>query len=384
MLITFAHPPKAQPMTRTPALLPEGLRDRLPQQAEAASRVTRALIDAMRGHGYARISPPLAEFRETLGGSDERSSRDLLRFTDPVSQRTLALRPDITRQVGRIATSLLADAPRPLRLCYAGQVVKLRASQLRPAREMLQVGAELIGSDGVAAASEIVNVAIDALDAAGIAGATIDFTLPDAIAVLAAGPLPIAVDIEQLREELDAKDAGALTRLGADAYLPLLGATGPFDAALQRLRAFDSSGALSGRLDALEAIAAPVRDRVSLTLDPTERHGFAYQSWFGFSIFVPGQGDAIGRGGSYAIAGANGHNETAVGFSLYPDPLIDDGLAADNDAQRRIFLPLGHDPLVAASLRADGWQTVAALSDNDDGEVQGCGCRLGPDGPVEL
>ena len=157
-------------MTKAPALLPEGLRDRLPAQAEASSRVTRALVDAMRAHGYGRVSPPLAEFRETLGGNDERAARDLLRFTDPVSQRTLALRPDITRQVGRIATSLLGHAPRPLRLCYAGQVVKLRASQLRPAREMLQVGAELIGSDSVAAAREIVSVAIDALDAAGIGG----------------------------------------------------------------------------------------------------------------------------------------------------------------------------------------------------------------------
>src|SRR3546814_6298198 len=72
--------------------------------------------------------------------------------------RTLALRPDITRQVGRIATSRLAQAPRPLRLCYAGQVVQLRASQLRPAREMLQVGAELIGSHSVAAARELVTV----------------------------------------------------------------------------------------------------------------------------------------------------------------------------------------------------------------------------------
>ena len=81
-------------MPRAPALLPEGLRDRLPTQAEAASRVTRALVDTMRSHGYGRVSPPLAEFRETLGGDDDRSARDLLRFTDPVSQRTLALRPD--------------------------------------------------------------------------------------------------------------------------------------------------------------------------------------------------------------------------------------------------------------------------------------------------
>ena len=368
-------------MPKAPALLPEGLRDRLPQQAEAASRVTRALVDAMRAHGYGRVAPPLAEFRETLGGGDERASRDLLRFTDPVSQRTLALRPDITRQVGRIATSLLASAPRPLRLCYAGQVVKLRASQLRPAREMLQVGAELIGSDSVAAAREIVTVAIDALDAAGIGPVTIDFTLPDVVDLLAAS-LPVAASRDALRDELDAKDAGALVRIGASAYLPLLRATGPFDQAIADLRAFDSAGVLASRIDALEEIAAPIRDRVSLTLDPTERHGFAYQSWFGFQIFVPGQGDAIGRGGGYAIPVGEDHEESAVGFSLYPDPLIDDGLGAEDDADRRIFLPLGHDPALAASLRADDWQTVAALSEADDARALGCGWRLSADGPV--
>lgn len=372
-------------MTRPAPLLPEGLRDRLPPQAEAASRVMRALVDAMRGHGYQRVAPPLAEFRETLGGDDERAARDLLRFTDPVSQRTLALRPDITRQVGRIASSLMAQAPRPLRLCYAGQIVKLRASQIRPAREMMQVGAELIGSDSVAAMTEIVTVAIDALEAAGITDVTLDFTLPDVVATLAAGPLPLGPDqIEAVRDELDAKDAGALARLGAQAYLPLLGTTGGFDTALARLRAFDSSGVLATHCDALEAIAAPVRNRVTLTLDPTERHGFAYQSRFGFSLFVPGQGDAIGRGGTYSIPRADGGREVAVGFSLYPDPLIDEGLAQRDDADRRIFLPLGHDPQIAASLRADGWQTVAALSDTESGLMLGCGWRLDPNGPIEI
>src|SRR3546814_1986534 len=106
--------------------------------------------------------------------------------------------------------------------------------------------------------------------------------------LLANGPLPVGADIQQLRDELDAKDAGALTRLGAETYLPLLRATGPFDQAIADLRAFDATSALSARIDALEAIAAPIRDRVTLTLAPTERHGFAYQRWFGFQIFVPG------------------------------------------------------------------------------------------------
>src|SRR3546814_8567092 len=128
-----------------------------------------------------------------------------------------------------------------------------------------------------------------------------------------------------LFRSLDAKDAGALTRLGAETYLPLLRATGPFDQAIADLRAFDATSALSARIDALEAIAAPIRDRVTLTLDPTERHGFAYHSWFGFQIFLPGQGDADGRGGGDSIP-VGAQEESAGGFSLYPDPLIDSRL----------------------------------------------------------
>jgi ATP phosphoribosyltransferase regulatory subunit len=365
----------------TPSLLPEGLRDRLPPQAEAASRVTRALIDALRSHGYARVSPPLAEYRETLsGGDDAAAGRDLLRFTDPVSQRTLAFRPDITRQVGRIAATLLAAAPRPLRLCYAGQVVKLRASQLRPAREMLQVGAELIGSDSVAAASEIVAIAIDALEAAGIGPVTVDFTLPDALTRLA----PAGTDPERLAAiaaALDGKDAGALAALGASEWLPLLAATGNFAPSLAALRAFDAEGKVGEQLAALETIAARIGDRTRLMLDPTERHGFAYQSWFGFSLFVPGQGDAIGRGGTYRI---DSSGEAAVGFSLYPDPLIDAGLGAEPGAARRMFLPLGHDAAMAAGLRADGWETVAALSEADDAAALGCSHRLSTAGPTAI
>lgn len=379
-------------MSEGPAslLLPEGLRDRLPPEAEAASRVTRALIDAMRSHGYARVAPPIAEFRETLsgrvgggGGGGEASERELLRFTDPVSRRTLAIRPDITRQVGRIATSRMADAPRPLRLSYAGQVLKLRASELWPEREMLQAGAELIGSDSAAAAAEIVNVAVMALAAAGVTGITVDFTLPDCVETLAAAALPVAADqLDAVKAALDAKDAGALQTLGAAQYLPLIAAAGPFDAALVKLRAFDRSGVLTARLDALAAIAATLADRTTLadratlTLDPTERHGFEYQSWFGFSLFVAGHSVTIGRGGSYCIVHPDGRQEAAIGFSLYPDPLIAAGLGTSHEAERRLFVPLTHDPDAAARLRSEGWATVAALDPNDDGRALGCTHRL--------
>ncbi|BBE00070.1 ATP phosphoribosyltransferase regulatory subunit [Sphingobium amiense] len=363
-------------MVIPPGLLPEGLSDRLPPQAEASARLTRRVLDTVAAHGYERVMPPLAEFEDTLTQRlKSMRPQDLVRAVDPVSQRSLAFRPDMTAQVGRIAATRLAAAPRPLRLSYAGPVIRQKASQLRPEREKLQLGAELIGTDSTAAAVEIVNVAIEALQAAGVTGLTIDFTLPDLIDTLAAGPLPLdAREVEAVRTELDAKDAGALVALSpaAAAYLPLIEATGPFHAAMERLEAFDAriGGALASRIAGLRAIAKPIGWDITLTLDPTERHGFEFQNWFGFSIFAEGFIGEIGRGGSYAIARADGADEPAMGFSLYPDPLIDAGFGGESP--RRIFLPLGSDAERAAALRAEGWHTVAALANGEDGAAQRC------------
>lgn len=357
-------------------LLPEGLSDRLPPQAEASARLVRHVLDSVASFGYARVMPPMAEFEDSLlARLQSTSAQDLMRATDPASGRMLALRPDITAQVSRIAATRLGKAARPLRLSYAGQVLKLRADQLRPEREETQLGAELIGTDSDAAATEIVGVAIAALKAAGVTGITIDFTLPDLVDTLATGPMPLSSDLlEPVRARLDAKDAGGLVALGpqAAAYMPLIEAAGPFHPAMERLEAINAAtgGALTGRIAALRAIAKPIGWDITLTLDPTERHGFEYQSWFGFSIFAEGFVGELGRGGGYAIEHKDGHSEPAIGFSLYPDPLIDAGFGAE-EAQS-VFLPLGHDETRAAALRAEGWRTVAALSDTDDGSALGC------------
>jgi ATP phosphoribosyltransferase regulatory subunit len=374
-------------MTRAlpPGLLPEGLSDRLPPQAEASARLLRDVLDTVASHGYGRVMPALAEFEEGLTGRLQSArAEDLFRLVDPLSQRSLALRPDMTAQVGRIAATRLVSSARPLRLCYGGPVLRLKADQLHPERERVQIGAELVGSDSEVAATEIVTIAIEALQRAGVTGITVDFTLPDLVDCLADGPMPVPATLrEGLRAALDAKDAGAVADLGAvaAAYAPLIAVTGPFHAAMDRLEALDAAaakGAMASRIAALRTIAGPIGWDITLTLDPTERHGFEYQSWFGFSIFADGFVGEIGRGGSYAIAHADGRLEPAMGFSLYPDPLIDAGFGVGED--RRLFLPVGHDGARARQLReADGWVTVAALSGSDDGQALGCGHWLDGD-----
>ncbi|MCZ8322604.1 MAG: ATP phosphoribosyltransferase regulatory subunit [Novosphingobium sp.] len=358
-------------------LLPEGLEDRLPCDAAAAARVTRAVLDVLDSHGYDRVQPPTIEFEKSMASRMAGvQPRRMFRFVDPASLRTLALRSDMTVQVGRIAATALGQQARPLRLCYAGQVVTIKGDGLDPTRERLQLGAELIGSDSVAAAGEVLAVALEALAAAGARSISVDFTLPDLVDTLAAKTLPLAADmVEAVRRELDAKDAGGLVAAGGAAYLPLLSAIGPFEAAIEKLAAFDAGGALASRIAALRQIAERVGGQARLTLDPSERHGFEYQSWFGFTIYAEDVPGALGRGGSYAILGAGSETEPAIGFSLYPDTLID-ALAASEPARDTLFLPLGHNAEVAARLRAIGWRTVAALCEDCEPVALGCTHRL--------
>ena len=363
-------------------LLPEGLEDRLPQSAQAAARIEASAMAVLTSHGFDRVRPPLVEFEKSMAQRTAGlQTRSMFRFVDPVSLRTLALRSDITAQIGRIAATVLSSAPRPLRLAYAGQVVRIAGDQLEPRREDLQIGAELVGSDSAAAAGEMVTLAIAALEAAGATGISVDFTLPDLVDTLARDAFPLPEDRrDAVRRELDAKDAGGLREAGGADYLPLLYANGPFEDAMEKLAAIDARGVLDSRMAGLRTIAERVNGRARLTLDPAERHGFEYQSWFGFTIFADGIRGALGRGGTYLIGGSA---EPATGFSLYPEELVE-AVKADEDMGRRIFLPLGHDPSAAEALRADGWRTVAALSDSDDAATLGCTHVLGENGPAAI
>jgi ATP phosphoribosyltransferase regulatory subunit len=217
-----------------PGLLPEGLRDRLPPQAEATAALVRGLTARFAAHGYERVQPPLVEYEESLGSRlGGAARRELLRFTDPVSQHTLALRSDITGQVGRIAVTRLAGAARPLRLSYAGPVLRVRGTQLSPERESVSGRRRADRLRCPVAAAEVIGLAVEALTGTGITGLSLDITLPTLVADLAAAGWPIGrASLAEVQALLDGKDTGGLMALGAEAFVPLIAAAGPAPAAL--------------------------------------------------------------------------------------------------------------------------------------------------------
>jgi ATP phosphoribosyltransferase regulatory subunit len=360
----------------SPALLPSGLVDLLPPEAEREALLVEAIMAAFAAHGYERIKPPLLEFEDSLlAGSGVAVAEQTFRLMDPVSQRMMGLRADTTPQVARIAGTRLAAEARPLRLCYAGQVLRVRGTQLAPERQVPQAGIELIGTDAAAADAEVAVVATEALAAVGLAPATLDVTLPTMTPALldAAGvPPPLA---GRLARALDRKDAAAVDALSAQAGpsaapLPaLLRSAGPADGALEALAAADLPPAARAIADNAAAVVAAVRARapsLRVTLDPVEFRGFRYHVGVAFTLYGPGDTGELARGGRYLSPG----EEPATGMTLYPNAVLRGAPAAP--PRPRVFIPLNSPEAAVRGLRGEGFATVAALSAADTPERLRC------------
>ncbi|GGG45135.1 ATP phosphoribosyltransferase regulatory subunit [Caldovatus sediminis] len=352
-----------------PALLPAGLFDLLPPEAEREAALVEAMMGVFALHGYERVRPPLLEFEDSLlAGSGAAVAEQTFRLMDPVSQRMMGLRADTTPQVARIAATRLAQVPRPLRLSYSGQVLRVRGTQLAPERQMPQAGVELIGAASAAADAEVAVVAVEALAAVGVSGVSLDITLPRmAPALLDAAGVEGALR-GRLARALDGKDAARVAALAAEAGPPavgltaLLAAAGPADGALEALAAAALPPTARAIADNAAAVVEAIRARapgLRITLDPVEFRGFRYHTGVAFTLYGEGRVGELARGGRYLSLG----DEPATGMTLYPDVVL---RAAPEGAPRpRVFLPLGTAPEVGRRLRARGFATVAALSAAD-------------------
>ncbi len=370
------------------ALLPAGLQDILAPAAAFEAEVVERLIGGFAAQGYDRVKPPLMEFEETLlAGAGAAVAQQTFRLMDPVSQRMMGLRADITPQVARIAATRLERAPRPLRLCYGGQVLRVKGSQMRSVRQFGQVGAELIGTLQEAADAEVVLLAAEALEALGVAGLSVDLGLPPLVARLIADLALEPGTVAALRQALDRKDAAAVKSLAggrASLFQALLNAAGPADTGLETLSRLKLPKAAAAEVDGLAHVIGRIRKsapKLTMTIDPVEHRGFEYHTGISFTVFAHGVRGELGRGGRYLAALPDGGQEPATGFTLYMDTVL--RALPEAETQAKLYLPPDTDPARGRDLRAAGWVTLAGLDDRADPETEarrlGCSHRLNGD-----
>lgn len=360
------------------ALLPAGLHDVLPREAAHEAAAVERLMAEFAGHGYERVKPPLVEFEESLlSGSGAAMAKQTFRLMDPLSQRMMAVRADMTPQIARIATTRLAKSARPLRLCYAGQVLRVKGSQLRPERQFAQVGVEIIGVLQPESDAEVILLAADALEAVGVRHLSVDLCVPTMVPLVCQALGLDAETTSRLRAALDRKDAAGVAAVGgpaADLLEKLIDASGPVEramAALASLTLPDAAEKDRRRLTEVARLIRAARPGLTVTVDFVEHRGFEYQTGLSFTLFARGVRGELGGGGRYRAGsrtGAEGEGEPATGFTLYMDSVL--RAVPAPEAPRRVFVPHGTPAAEAAALRAQGWVTVAGLDPAADDETE--------------
>jgi histidyl-tRNA synthetase len=147
-----------------------GTRDVLPPIRAAERALETRLQDLLGTYGYELIDTPILESTELfLRKSGEAYVARMYSFTH--WNRDLCLRPEFTASVIRAFVNHLQDRPLPVRVQYSGPTFRYeKPGQVRH-RQFTEIGAECIGAAGPGADGEILALARDGIESAGITNA---------------------------------------------------------------------------------------------------------------------------------------------------------------------------------------------------------------------
>jgi ATP phosphoribosyltransferase regulatory subunit len=366
-------------------VLPDHIADVLPSEARHIEELRRSLLDAARGYGYELVMPPLLEYLESLlTGTGQALDLQTFKLVDQLSGRTMGVRADTTPQVARIDAHLL-NRQGVARLCYCGPVLHTQAAKPHATREPLQFGAEIYGHAGREADLEIMLLAIDCLQRAGLKDLTIDLADAQIVRSLLSGIPAFGEQIENIHAALAAKDEASLrehTRslpaAQREGLLKLVRMYGDEKVLLEAKNADWPAKNLDSLLSNLKWLAdhlQATQPGLKISFDLADSRGYAYYTGARFAVYSPSAGDAVARGGRYDEVGSVfGRNRPAAGFSLDIKDLV---LAAPSRAlQTAIRAPWSNDASLReaiARLRTAGEVVVCVLPGHES-EVQEFHC----------
>ena len=358
-------------------LLPDGIGEILPAEAQGVEQLRRRLLDLYASWGYEMIMPPLLEFTESLlSGVGADLSLMTLKVTDQLSGRLMGLRADITPQAARIdAHSHVRNGVS--RLCYADHVLHAKPKTPLAVRTPMQAGVELFGEAGLDADLEVISLLLASLNAIDIKDTTLDLGHVGVFRAL----IDVAGINKEQRKELLAllqqKDAVDIRQWAqkhiADPHCArwfnelaqLRGGVDMLAQAQERLKGAPDE--VFAAIDELNATAELIRSRypeVNIYLDLSELRGYQYHTGIVFAAFVEGIGDAIANGGRYDHIGETfGRARPATGFGLNLTAVLP--LLNLPEQAAGIYAPASTDAAqwqAIDDLRANGERVVCGLS----------------------
>ena len=313
---------------------PEGVRDIYNVECGKKHAVESRIKKMFHLYGFHDIQTPTFEyfdvFRKEIGTTP---AKELYRFFDKEGN-TLALRPDITPSVARVAATLFAEEELPIRLCYTGNTFVNHTNYQGRLREVTQMGAEFIGDDSVEADAEMLALAIETMLSVGVK----EFQLTVGTVNFLNSLFEDADLDEEAKERVlelinnrnffgveECLEETSLSRSTKEAFAALNVLVGGIEV-LEKARdiAPNSTGIMAvKRLEKIYQILQiyGVEKYVTFDLGMTGLHG--YYTGIIFRGYTYGTGDAIVKGGRYDhLIEKFGKQSPSIGFVIVVDELM--------------------------------------------------------------
>lgn len=372
-------------------LLPDGIDEVLPEQAEYLETLRRQILDTFACWGYQLVIPPFVDYLDSLlTGSGHDLNLQTFKLTDPLSGQILGVRADMTPQVARIDVHNLKH-DWPTRLCYAGTTLNAIGDGLEKTRSPMQIGAELYGHQGIESDYEVIRLMLEMLAISGIDNVHLDL---GHVGIFGSLSKAAGLNSEQEAELFDVLqrkavaelhelvDSFAISEAHKQALSALAKLNGNRSVLTQAQQLFGNQlPDLNTALADLSQLADKLqRDfpQLAVSFDLGELRGYHYHTGIVFAAFIPSIGREIARGGRYDNIGhIFGRARAATGFSADLRILVNLYRASVSQSRKTIvFAPSVDDAdlsIQIRDLRAQGITVIEHLP-NQSGKPQDLGC----------
>ena len=309
-------------------LLPDGVADVLPEQAQVIETLRRDALDFLASRGYQLVYTPFIEYIESLSSLSE-SNQDLdlatFKVIDQLSGRLLGVRADMTPQVARIDAHV-HPVEGVARYCYAGTVLHTKPQGFNTTRAPLQLGAELFGSDSIDADVEMIDVMLNLLK-------TADYDEDIHLDLGHVGLFRSLVKLAGLNKATESQLSDLYQRkalpelaeftqdlsFGSDFYT-----LGRFASDLEALQSNLSAVVLADEafklaFDAVKTTQTEIQARwpnLHIGIDIVELRSYHYHTGLMYAVYAPNRAAPLAQGGRYDGIGEHfGRARPATGFS---------------------------------------------------------------------
>ena len=304
-------------------LLPEGFKDSLPETAYKEFKISTEFIKIMKKKNYMLVRPTLLEFEKSMffltKGSMEKNS---FRVLDPLSQKVMAIRSDITTQIARISCGALKFQARPLRVMYFGDILRVNNSQLKTARHSTQLGGEIIGVKNEEDEIEMIKIISEILKKFKINNYKISLSMPT---ILKSVSLDFNLNKEQelyLKNCYDNKNLMDLKNISTEIHdisSKLLNRIGPLDKIYQFLISENFPSKTQCEINKFLTSLQNFKKKLTnenFIVDTVEIDKSGYHNGLMFKFYSDKLTELF-SGGSYEV-----NKENCIGFSALVENLI--------------------------------------------------------------